>query len=149
MAIDVISRRSALGGVAVTAVAAVVGYFVARRSDAARAKGVTTAANGRGAGVIGGARRLASAEQVPVGRGLILSGEQIVLTRDAGGVVHGFSAVCTHQGCTVDSIVDGAIGCPCHGSRFDAATGAVLVGPAARALPGIPVTVRDGAIYRN
>jgi Rieske Fe-S protein len=70
-----------------------------------------------------------------------------VLTRGSNGTVHGFSAVCTHQGCTVTSIRNGVIGCPCHGSRFDAQTGAVLAGPAPRPLPPIQVVVRAGEIY--
>ena len=142
-----ISRRSALRGLAVTAAAGVVGYAVARRSGAARGKRATTAANGYGASANGGGKRLAGLDQVPTGGGLILSKDQLVLTHDADGTVHGFSAVCTHQGCTVTAVKNEVITCPCHGSTFDARTGAVLSGPASRALPTIAVTVRDGSIF--
>lgn len=140
------SRRSALRGLGVAIGAGVAGYLTARASSAARGKGLTTAANGYGAARTEG-RRLASLEQVPVGGGLILPTARIVLARGSNGTVHGFSAVCTHQGCTVTSIRNGVIGCPCHGSRFDAQTGAVLAGPAPRPLPPIPVVIRDGEIY--
>jgi Rieske Fe-S protein len=144
-----ISRRSALRGLAVMAGAGVAGYAVARRSDAARAKRTTTAANGYGASVDGGGQRVAGLNQVPTGGGLILSNFQLVLTHDADGTVHGFSAVCTHQGCVVNAVKDDVITCPCHGSTFDARTGAVLSGPASRALPTIAVTVRDGSIFTS
>jgi Rieske Fe-S protein len=147
MTVHELSRRSALRGLAVTAGAAVVGYLVSRNSDAAQAKSVGTAANGYGATVETGGRRLAALAQVPSGGGLILGDEQIVLTKDATGSVHAFSAICTHQGCLVSSVSGGTINCPCHGSRFDANTGAVVAGPAPRPLPVVAVTVREGGIY--
>ena len=140
------SRRSALRGLGVALAAGIAGYVVARNSSAARAKGPTTAANGYGAAPTQG-RRLAGLAQVPVGGGLILTSAPIVLTRGSNGTVHAFSAVCTHQGCTVSSVHNGVIGCPCHGSRINAQTGAVLAGPAPRPLPPIAVIVRDGDIY--
>jgi len=140
------SRRSALGGMGVALAAGVAGYVVARNSSAARAKGPSTAANGYGAAHTEG-RRLASLQQIPAGGGLILTNAEIVLTRGSDDTVHGFSAVCTHQGCTVSSVRNGVIGCPCHGSRFNAQTGAVLAGPAPRPLPPISVVVRGGDVY--
>jgi Rieske Fe-S protein len=140
------SRRSALRGLGVAAAAGIAGYLVARDSSAARGKDVTTAANGYGAGQTRG-RRLVRLAQVPTGGGLILADAKIVLTRGPTGTVHAFSAVCTHQGCTVTSVRNGTIDCPCHGSRFDAQTGAVVAGPAPRPLPTIPVVVRGGDVY--
>lgn len=142
------SRRSALRGLGVAVGAGLAGYLVARNSSAARAKSPTAAANGYGAAPAEG-RRLASLAQVPVGGGLILTSLPIVLTRGSNSAVHAFSAVCTHQGCTVSSVHNGVISCPCHGSRFDAQTGAVLAGPAPRPLPPIAVVVRDGDIYTS
>jgi Rieske Fe-S protein len=84
---------------------------------------------------------------VPPGGGLVLDSTKIVLTRGSGDTVHGFSAICTHQGCPVASVTGGAIVCPCHGSRFDAQTGAVVAGPATRPLPPVTVVVRDGSVY--
>jgi Rieske Fe-S protein len=142
------SRRSALRGLGVALAAGVAGYVVARNSSAARGKGLTNAANGYGAAQTQG-RRLAALGQIPAGGGLILADAHMVLTRGSNGTVHGFSAVCTHQGCTVSSVRNGVIGCPCHGSRFDAQTGAVLAGPAPRPLPPISVVVRGGDVYTS
>ncbi|MGI8868935.1 MAG: Rieske (2Fe-2S) protein [Mycobacteriales bacterium] len=148
MALDALSRRSLVGGLLVAIAGGVAGYLVARGSTAAHAKGATTAANGYGAASgSGGGRLLAPVGQVPASGGLILTGPKIVLTRGSGGSVHGFSAVCTHQGCTVSAVAKDVISCPCHGSRFNAQTGAVIAGPAARPLPAIAVVVRGGRIY--
>ena len=70
-----------------------------------------------------------------------------MLTRETGDKVHCFSAVCTHQGCLVSQVSAGKITCPCHGSAFDANTGAVVNGPAARPLAAVPVTVVNGTVY--
>jgi Rieske Fe-S protein len=56
-----------------------------------------------------------------------------------------FSAICTHEGCTVLRSGN-RLDCPCHGSVFDALTGAVLNGPAAEPLPRIPVRVTGGKV---
>jgi Rieske Fe-S protein len=146
MAIATLSRRSALGGLVISGCAAVVGYAVTRaRHPNTEADG---AANAYGAEPTGG-QRLAALDQVPAGGGLVLTKRQIVLTRGAGGAVHAFSAVCTHQGCVVSSVTDGGIDCPCHGSRFDASTGAVVTGPATRPLPTIAVVVRGNDVYTS
>jgi len=144
---QLISRRSSLRGLAVSLVGAVAGFVVARNSGAATSKGATTAANGYGAAPASGGKLLAPVERVPAGGGLILANDKIVLTNSSGGRIQGFSAVCTHQGCTVGSVSGGAIICPCHGSRFDAQTGAVISGPAALALPQIPVIVANDNVY--
>lgn len=144
-----VSRRSLLRGLGVTAVGGVAGYVLARSSDAAESKPLTAAANGYGAGTTGGGRKLASLNEVPPGGGRVVGDEGVVLTRDAGSTVRGFSATCTHQGCTVASVENGTINCPCHGSRFDVVTGAPVAGPAPRPLPGVPVVVRDGAVYTD
>ncbi|HEX4432026.1 MAG TPA: Rieske (2Fe-2S) protein [Frankiaceae bacterium] len=148
MSPQLISRRSTMTGVAVSVVGGVAGYFFARNSSAAKDKSDTTAANGYGASPPstgssggGGFTVLAPLSQVPTGGGVILSKSKIVLTRGTDGTVHGFSAVCTHQGCTVDKISGGVISCPCHGSRYDAQTGAVVGGPAPAPLPKVAVKV--------
>jgi Rieske Fe-S protein len=147
MSLEALSRRSLLHGLFVTLAGGVAGYVVARNSGAARAKGATTAANGYGAAPSRGGQRLAAVNDVPASGGLVLAGPKIVLTRGPDDAVHGFSAVCTHQGCTVSTVANGVITCPCHGSRFNAQTGAVMAGPAPRALPAIAVVVRSGDIY--
>jgi Rieske Fe-S protein len=144
-----LSRRSVLRATLVTFVGAVAGYTAARNSAAARAKRGTTAANAYGAATDQGGRLLTPVDKVPRGGGLVLDGPAIVLTRTSSGDVYAFSAVCTHQGCNVDKVADGKIKCPCHGSQFDATTGAAVTGPASRALKAIPVVVREGSIYTS
>jgi Rieske Fe-S protein len=68
-----------------------------------------------------------------------------VLTRE--DKVRGFSAICTHQGCTVASVSGGTINCACHGSKFDAKTGEVVNGPAQLPLEPVDVEERDGAVF--
>ncbi|WP_241835395.1 Rieske (2Fe-2S) protein [Pseudofrankia asymbiotica] len=105
------------------------------------------AATTGGATTGSGGTQLATLDQVPAGGGLILSDKKIVITRGTGTDVHAFSAVCTHQGCTVAKVADGTINCPCHGSKFDASTGAPVAGPAPSPLAPVAVTVRDNAVF--
>lgn len=107
------------------------------------------AADAPGGGSAGdaGAAPLVDGGDVPAGGGVVLADRSIVVTRDSEGAVHGFSAVCTHQGCLVGSVADGTINCPCHGSKFDAASGAPVAGPAQAPLGAVPVEERDGAVY--
>jgi len=147
MSVPALSRRSALRGLAVVGAAAVAGFAAARASGLADPKGATAAANAYGPSAGGPNQPLASLDDVPVGGGVVLDGPRVVLTRDAGGTVRGLSATCTHQGCTVSSVNGGVIDCPCHGSTFNAETGAPITGPATRPLPAIPVTVRDNSIF--
>ncbi len=149
MPIQPLTRRSALTGAFLAAVAAVAGFVVARNSSAAQAKPGTAAANGYGPSLSGGSAgtRLVALAQVPAGGGVVLDQADIVLVRDQTGSVHGFSATCTHQGCQVDAVRDDSISCPCHGSVFDARTGAVVSGPASRPLPKVTVVVRDDSVF--
>src|SRR5437773_3217883 len=97
---------------------------------------------GSGSGAAAAPAALASTSDVPVGGGKILAGKKIVLTQPKSGEFHGFSAVCTHAGCTVGSVSGGTINCPCHGSRFNISTGAVVNGPASSPLPAVNIKVQ-------
>lgn len=72
-----------------------------------------------------------------------------ILLVNADGRVYGYENLCTHGGCRLQhgTLSGGRITCPCHGSVFDATTGAVLDGPATSPQPAIPVIVKDGGIY--
>jgi cytochrome b6-f complex iron-sulfur subunit len=76
------------------------------------------------------------------------SGQPAVLVHLQSGEFVAYSAVCTHQQCTV-AYRNGQLACPCHGSVFDPASGAEVVnGPAQLPLPEIPVEVRGGEVFR-
>jgi Rieske Fe-S protein len=78
-----------------------------------------------------------------VGGGQILTGPKIVVTQPTAGAFKAFTAVCTHQGCTVGTVANGTIDCPCHGSKFSIKDGSVVNGPATRPLAAIAIKV-DG-----
>jgi Rieske Fe-S protein len=69
-----------------------------------------------------------------------------VLARNADGTVVAHTAICTHQGCTVNAN-GAALKCPCHGSGFDAFTGAVTNGPASKPLDEVAVEVSGDAVF--
>ena len=76
------------------------------------------------------------------------SGNPAVLVHLKSGDFVAYSAVCTHQGCTV-AYKGGKLACPCHGSVFDPAKGAeVVAGPAPSPLPEIPVKVEGGEVVK-
>ena len=80
----VLQTAGAVGGVAVAA--AGCGFVGAGTRTAAVPTGPLT---------------LGPASAVPVGGGTVYSTEQVVVTQPSEGVFHGFSAICTHQGCLV------------------------------------------------
>jgi rieske iron-sulfur protein len=74
---------------------------------------------------------------------------RIAAGNDANSLV-AYSAICTHLGCAVFAGLNqnGEINCPCHGSRYDPAHGAAVVGgPAPRPLPALPIAIQgDGTV---
>lgn len=143
-----VTRRSALRGAAVTAIGVVSGFLVARRSAAARESEPGAQANAYGPPAPSRLQRIATITEIPRGGGIILNNPPIVLARGGSGAIRAFSAICTHQGCTVSHITNDVIVCPCHGSSFSLATGRVIRGPATQPLPRVRVTVRNGTIYQ-
>ncbi|MDQ4051233.1 MAG: Rieske (2Fe-2S) protein [Actinomycetota bacterium] len=89
---------------------------------------------------------LAAVDEVPVGGGIILGDQGIVITQPTEGEFKGFTSVCTHQGNTVTSVADGVIACSFHGSSFSAETGDVEGGPAPRPLAEVAVRVEGDQI---
>jgi nitrite reductase/ring-hydroxylating ferredoxin subunit len=89
---------------------------------------------------------LGPAAEVPVGGAKLYRSDKLVVSQPVKGTYKAFSAVCPHRGCVVDSVDGTAVSCPCHGSRFDAETGAVLQGPATEALPAVPVRATGGTL---
>ncbi len=96
--------------------------------------------------------KIALASAIPVGKAVAFTdgaqGVPAYCVHKSAGEFVAFSAVCTHAGCTV-AFSDSAkqFLCPCHGSIFNALTGAVVQGPAPSPLPSISVKETNGTIY--
>jgi Rieske Fe-S protein len=73
--------------------------------------------------------------------------DNFILVKSTKGLTV-LSNLCTHAGCKINKETSGQLICPCHGSRYDAATGKVLQGPALLSLPQIPYStdVKTGEI---
>ena len=92
-----------------------------------------------------GPEALTTVSAVPVGSAVLVKaagGAPVVVAQPTAGEIVAFSGLCTHQGCAV-AVMKEELDCPCHGSKFDALTGAVLNGPATDPLTPFEVTV-DG-----
>jgi Rieske Fe-S protein len=93
---------------------------------------------------------LARLADITVGQAVAakLNGQNVLVSRPTASTAACFSAICTHQGCTV--MPDGdRLSCPCHGSQYDPKTGDVLRGPAPKPLAEIPVTVQNGQVVTS
>ena len=89
---------------------------------------------------------LAKTGDVPVGGGAVFADQGVVVTQPTPGSFKAFSATCTHTGCTVNRVASGTINCPCHGSKYAIADGAVVNGPAKKPLPERQITVSGDTI---
>jgi nitrite reductase/ring-hydroxylating ferredoxin subunit len=71
----------------------------------------------------------------------------VLLVRDGDDVL-ALHDRCSHRGCSLATgeIDEGAVTCPCHGSRFDLHTGAVLQGPATAPQPVFETRTRAGCV---
>lgn len=75
---------------------------------------------------------ITSTSEVPVGGGVVLADDEVVITQPTEGEFKAFTAICTHQGCTVSGVTD-TINCPCHGSQFSIDDGSNVTGPSGSA----------------
>ncbi|MFI5632048.1 Rieske (2Fe-2S) protein [Streptomyces sp. NPDC051664] len=148
-----LGRRTVVAGVGAAGVAAVLTACGSSNdsggSDAAKPSkgsgGLDTAEPAKGATGDGG-NVLAKTADIPEGGGKIFADQGVVVTQPKAGEFKAFSSKCTHRGCAVTSVSDGTINCPCHGSKFDAATGDVSGGPATEPLPAATITVKGDSI---
>jgi Rieske Fe-S protein len=129
------------------------GALAAGLAGAGAVAGLTACGGGTG-GAAGGAAAsspagssVAEVASVPVGKAIAAKadGQDVIVSRPTASTVACFSAICTHQGCTVQLDGDRAV-CPCHGSVFNALTGKVIQTPAPTPLQRIPVQVMNGEI---
>jgi len=89
---------------------------------------------------------ITAVSNVPVNGALsaTLDGRPILLTQAEAGTIVGLSAICTHQGCTVQPNGSRLL-CPCHGSVYGL-DGSNVSGPAPSPLPPVPVHMVDGQV---
>jgi Rieske Fe-S protein len=92
-------------------------------------------------------KSIAAVADIPVGGGMILKKQGVVLTQPTKGKIKAFSVTCTHAGCAVTKVNDGSINCACHGSKFAIEDGAPTDGPAKTPLEKVSVKVKSKKVY--
>ncbi|GAA2412699.1 Rieske 2Fe-2S domain-containing protein [Streptomyces coeruleofuscus] len=139
------TRRTVLLATGATGAAALVAACGGGGDDSGSAP--TDSATDRETGTSAPAgQELGSTDEIPVGGGKIFKDEEVVVTQPEQGRFKAFSAICTHQRCTLASVSDGTINCVCHGSKFRIADGSVANGPATRPLPAEQITVEGESV---
>jgi Rieske Fe-S protein len=147
----VIARRTALvaglGGAGALALAA---CGSSGGSTATPPAGGSAASASGASGGSSGSSGIAALDSIKVGSSIDakLNGEPVLVSRPSADAAACFSAICTHQGCIVEA-AGKQFHCPCHGSIYNAMTGAVIQGPAPRPLAKIPVRIQKGEIVPN
>ena len=138
------SRRALLACVGAACATALAGC--ARYNSSSGIDGGQSAPSSPQSGGSGGSGVLAATAEIPVGGGKVLTAKKIVITQPKAGSFDAFTAVCTHLGCTVNTVADGTIDCPCHGSKFSISDGSVVNGPATLPLARINIKVQGSSI---
>lgn len=145
-------RAAGVGGavVAVGLTAAACGNSssgnTSANSPASAAGGASSAPASAGSGGAGGTL-LAQTSDIPLDGGKIVTTDNgTVVTQPSAGTYKAFTAICTHQGCTVGSVSNNQIMCPCHGSIYSAVDGHVIQGPAPAPLAAKTISVSAGQI---
>jgi Rieske Fe-S protein len=143
------TRRGVLLGAGGLGVGAIVTACGGKESSESRpssgAQTSSSAASG-GAGTTSAAPQGIKTSGIPVDGGTVFKAENTVVTQPKAGQFKAFDATCTHQGCTVGSVSDGTINCPCHGSKYSITDGSVVNGPATRPLAAKTVTVNGDTL---
>lgn len=101
---------------------------------------------------------VAKSSAIKVGQTRVYTGKdsagrtvEVILSRTKKSLI-ALNGTCTHQGCIVE-LKKAALVCPCHGSVFQASTGAVMLGPngspknTISPLSKYRVTEKSGKIY--
>jgi len=95
--------------------------------------------------------QLAKLDDIEVGQSVaakLPDGRSAIVSRPTSDTAVAFSARCTHMGCTV-APAGSELHCPCHGSKYNALTGAVIQGPASQPLAKLAVRVANGEVVTS
>ncbi|MGC5566559.1 Rieske (2Fe-2S) protein [Streptomyces sp. FR-108] len=131
---------AALGGAGLAAALTACGGSDDKSSDSS-----SNSSSGASTGSAGGAA-LAKTTDIPEGGGKIFADQSVVVTQPTAGEFKAFSTVCPHQQQRVNSVDNGVITCPAHGSQFSVTDGAVKKGPATSGLTAANIKVSGDSI---
>jgi nitrite reductase/ring-hydroxylating ferredoxin subunit len=138
---DLTRRRltgAAVGGLALPLLAACGGGSSSTPAAAPPSSGSSKPSGGGGKSPGPAANALVATASVPVGGGVILTQQNVVVTQPTAGSFEGFNATCTHQGCQLATVAGGTINCGCHGSQFSIKDGSNVTGPMGSPAGSIP-----------
>ncbi len=145
-----LDRRRVLGCAALFGIAGPLLVACGSGDDAsASSSGGSSTDTGSGSGDV-----LVATSEVPVGGGVILTDQEVVVTQPTEGEFKAFSSICTHAGNPLGSVADGKVTCPFHGSQFSVEDGANVTGPNGEAggtvdpLPEVAITVDGDNVVR-
>lgn len=91
---------------------------------------------------------------VDAGSPLAATGSAAIMTTSIGSFLvarvgqdafNVFTAICTHEACTITGFSNNQFACPCHGSRYTT-SGAVASGPAPRSLQQFASQFNNGTL---
>jgi Rieske Fe-S protein len=150
-------RRAVLTSGAVIAGAGIAAVTLAACGDnsgsaaaSASAPAPEGSAPAASAGSASSGEKIAMVSDVPVGSIFAFEDPQggpAFLLQPAAGTFLAYSGICTHNGCTVGYDEAAAeFACPCHGARFEVATGEPVQGPAQQPLAKIAVVESGGVV---
>lgn len=150
-------RRAVLTSGAVIAGAGIAAVTLAACGDnsgsaaaSASAPAPEGSAPAASAGSASSGEKIAMVSDVPVGSIFAFEDPQggpAFLLQPAAGTFLAYSGVCTHNGCTVGyDEAASEFACPCHGARFEVATGEPVQGPAQQPLAKIAVVESGGVV---
>ncbi|MDQ1040107.1 nitrite reductase/ring-hydroxylating ferredoxin subunit [Streptomyces sp. V3I8] len=135
-------RRTLLAGLGAAGIAAALTACGGSDDKSSDASGSSDASSGSSAG----GAALAKTTDIPEGGGKIFADQSVVVTQPTAGEFKAFSTVCPHQKQRVNSVENGLITCPAHGSQFSVTDGGVKKGPATSGLTTAEIKVSGDSI---
>ena len=148
-----LDRRTLLGCAALYGVAGpILAACSSDRADSSADTGANDESSpsdqASGAGGGGGGAALVAVADVPVGGGVALTDQKVVVTQPTKGQFKAYTNVCTHQGGAITTVEGGDMICSLHQSHFSIEDGSVTQSPATNPLPEVQIEVRGGQVVR-